>query len=234
MLPGTLNMEARVTGDDPDAQVAETIELMAGYVREDARSPEVQGVADEIAAGAATDSNPSPTPQEYIEGVFDHVSRLIRFQHDEATAAPLTSRLAQMGVGDIPVVEVLIRPRDMVTWWRDTGTRQVGDCDDYAMLTAALLMAKGIRASFVTAAADYRQPRQWSHVYVAAYPKGGERVAMDTSHGDYAGWEVENAGRREEWPVEGGYRGLVIAGIVALVLLAQWAGSKVTRRRRLS
>jgi transglutaminase-like putative cysteine protease len=218
-------MEARVTGDDPDSQVAETIELMARYVREDARAPEVQAAAAEI-------TSPGAIPQEDIEAIFYHVKRLIRFQHDETTAQPLTSRLVQMGVGDYPVVEVLIRPRDMVTWRKDTGRGQVGDCDDFAMLTAALLLSRNIKANFVTAAADYRVLGQWSHVYVAAYPQGGARVAMDTSHGEYPGWEVQGVGRKREWPIEGGYRGLVIAAVLALVLWAQCAGAWWKRERR--
>jgi hypothetical protein len=218
MLPSTLNMEARLTGDDPDGQVADTINLMSEYVRSDARSPEV-------IKEAATVAPMGTPPDEVVEAVFWHVKRLISFQHDDVTAAPLATRLAQAGLSDIPVIEVLIRPRDMVTWREDTGRGQVGDCDDYAMLTAALLRAHGISSSFVTAAADPRVPGQYSHVYVAAYPPSG-RIALDTSHGAYPGWEVENASRKEEWPVDAGLRGLLLAGIIALIV---WFGRRSRR-----
>jgi hypothetical protein len=213
MLPGTLNWEARLTGDNPDEQVSDTIEMMARYVREDCLSASVLQEA-EIAAPPGTD---------LIEGIFQYVRRLIRFQSDERTAAPLESHLARIGLGDYPVVEVLIRPRDMLSWRNDTGQSQVGDCDDFAMLTAALLLAKGIDAHFVTVAADPRQPGTYSHVYVAAYIKDGSRVPLDTSHGEYAGWEVsDNVTRRTEWPIKTGYRGLILAGLLVWALLANW------------
>lgn len=217
MLPSTLNMEAQVVGDDPDEQVADTIGLMSRYVREDAYSAEVLAAAEEAA----------PPGDDPLDGVFRYVKGLIRFQSDETTAKPLESRLVKMGLGEFPVVEVLIRPRDMLTWRRDTGHGQVGDCDDFVMLTAALLLAKGIDVSFVTVAADPRQPTQYSHVYVAAYPAGGGRVAMDTSHGDYAGWEVQDrVTRRTEWPIRAGYRGILLAGLVILALVANWTKIK--------
>jgi len=215
----TLNWEARLTGDDPDQQVADTMNLMVGYVREDAHSP--------VVLEAALEAAPSPDPAEIIEGVFHYVRDLIRFQHDTAIAAPLDSQLAKAGLAEVPVVEVLIRPRDLLTWRRDTGRGPVGDCDDYAMLTAALLKARGVEANFVTVAADPSHPQQFSHVYVAAYPPGG-RVALDTSHGAYAGWEVENVGRREEWSIGAGLTGLLLVGLVI------WALVGMHRRRRTS
>jgi hypothetical protein len=224
MLPATLKWEATLTGDDPDQQVADTISLMTRYVCEDSRNPTV--IKD-----AATVAPPGVDP---IEAVFWHVKQLIRFQHDERTAEPLSSRLSKMGLADIPVVEVLIRPVDMVTWREDTGQRQVGDCDDYAMLTAALLMAHGIRSSFVTAAADPRIPGQFSHVYVAAYPGSG-RIALDTSHGQYPGWEVsENVTRRQEWPMDAGLRDWIVAGLFLIALWPTLMQMLLGRRRRAS
>ena len=43
-----------------------------------------------------------------------------------------------------------------------------GDCDDFSMLTAALLEASGIPWEFVTVAADRDSPGRFSHVYVRA------------------------------------------------------------------
>jgi transglutaminase-like putative cysteine protease len=212
-LAPALNWEARLTGDDPDQQVADTINLMAKYVREDARAPVVVEAAQEAA--------PSDDPDDVVEGIFYYVRDLIRFQHDELTAAPLSSQLAKVGLADIPVVEVLIRPRDLLTWRRDTGKGPVGDCDDYAMLTAALLRARGVEASFVTVAADPSHPQQFSHVYVAAYPPSG-RIALDTSHGKHPGWEAERVGRREEWPVGAGLVGLVLTGLVIWALVGMF------------
>ena len=214
-MRGALQWEATLTGDDPDQQVADTIHLMSQYVREDSQSPSV--IKD-----AANIASPGVDP---IKAIFHHVKSLIRFQHDEVTAAWMESRLLKQALG-LPVVEVLIRPQDMLTWREDTGQHPVGDCDDYAMLTAALFQAHGIPASFVTVAADPRAPDQFTHVYVAAYPSSG-RIALDTSHGDYPGWETPNATRKEEWPVDAGLAGWVVLGLIVLVL---WVGSG--RRKR--
>lgn len=224
MLPSTLNWEAAVTSDSPDEQVADTIDLMANYVREDSQAPPIQEVAEDLSAPYKWSGQEE---EQYAERVFYYVQGLIRFQQDETTARPLASSLAKVGLGEYPVVEVLIRPVDMVTWRNTTGQPPAGDCDDYAMLTAALLRAKGVKASFVTVAADPRMPGQFSHVYVVAYP-GGKRVPLDTSHGEYPGWETASYQRREEWPVDAGLGGLLIAGIVALVL---WLRSKGRKRR---
>jgi len=211
-----LNWQAQVVGDDPDQQVSDTIRLMSRYSYEDAGSPEVKAALAEAEALA----------EDPVEGIFWFVKRLIRFQRDEVTALPLASSLARYGLEGFPVVEVLIRPRDILTWRNDTGQPQVGDCDDYAMLTASMLRARGIPASFVTVAADPSVPDQFSHVYVAAYP-GGKRVALDTSHGAYPGWEVE-AGRREEWPIDAGLQGIALVGLIVLALVAAWARRRVS------
>jgi hypothetical protein len=205
----TLRWEATLTGDDPDQQVADTIDLMRRYVQEDYATPDVK---EEAVLAVLYGSNP-------LDGIFYHVKRMIRFQPDE-----MTSNLAKGLGGAIPVVEVLIRPRDMVTFPVDTGGMgRVGDCDDYAMLTAALLKARGIDCSFVTVAADPRVPGQYSHVYVAAYPKDGGRVPMDTSHGAAPGWEVEeNVTRREEWPIDTGLGKWLAMALVALALVSNW------------
>ncbi len=205
----TLRWEATLTGDDPDQQVADTVDLMRRYVQEDYATPVVREEA-----GLATSCGNSP-----LDGIFYHVKRMIRFQPDE-----MTSSLAKGLDGAIPVVEVLIRPRDMVTFPQDTnGMGRVGDCDDYAMLTAALLKARGIPCSFVTVAADPRVPGQYSHVYVAAYPEGGGRVPLDTSHGAEPGWEVEeNVTRREEWPIDAGLGKWLAMALVTLALVSNW------------
>ena len=204
-----------MVGDDPDQQVAATIDLMAKYVREDAHSPEVKSVAGSLAP-------PDASPDEILNAAFLYVRGLVRFQQDETTAQPLQSRIAAAGLDGYPVVEVLIRPRDMVTWRGEGYGQPAGDCDDFSMLTAALLMARGVKVNFATAAADGRVPGQWSHVYVVAYPGGGERVPMDTSHGQAPGWEAQGASvtRREEWPITSGFREILVAGVIVAVVLA--------------
>jgi hypothetical protein len=73
-----------------------------------------------------------------------------------------------------------------------TLTTQQGDCDDHAMLIAALAMAAGHRGAFRTVKGDPDRPESWSHVYgVIGVVKGGqtEWLAADTTqNGATLGW----------------------------------------------
>lgn len=181
--------------DDPDGQVAGTIALMRKYALEDSVTPQIQRDLREALGGVS----PKQLPQaEIVRRVFDYVKGRVSFVED--------SGIAGMGglntTSDAPIVEVLIRPRDMAVMCENGGCRRLGDCDDFSMYTAALLGAAGVRCSYVTVAADRAEPDRFSHVYVAAYPDG-ERVPMDTSHGPRPGWETGDATRMQEWPVTG-------------------------------
>ena len=166
---GLVNMAIRATSPNPDQQVADTIALMREYVNADARSPEIQ--RDIRAAGAQYGGG--------IQGLYAFVKSRMRFTQDHELSKPVEGITR-----DNPVVEVLIRPVDLSNITQtNIGT---GDCDDYSMYLAALLVGAGIPASFVTVAADPELPRDYSHVYVAAYPSGGRapvRIPMDASHG---------------------------------------------------
>lgn len=197
--------------DDPDGQVGATIGLMRRYVVEDMASPAIRRDALEAIGGV----DPSTLTQtERAQRVFQYVKGRLTFTGDEGLAG-------MGGFNDdpgAPVVEVLIRPRDMAVMCEGGGCRRVGDCDDFSMYTAALLGALGVRSSFVTVAADQAEPDRFSHVYVAAYPDG-QRVPMDTSHGAHIGWEVDGVTRSEEWPITG-MQDLVAAGVV--IAAAVW------------
>jgi len=169
--------------EDPDGQVAATINLMRGYANQDAGSSLIK--ADVWKAYH------SPDP---LQDTWDYLSRSsgrMSFVADEQTAKPLGSWR--------PVVETLIRPVDQVVL-----SQPQGDCDDFSMYGAAHLLARGVKCSFVTVAADETEPTIYSHVYLAAYPPDGRRVAMDLSHGPALGWEVANRfHKRKEWPLDG-------------------------------
>ena len=177
---GRVNMTVQVTGDSPDQQVQDTIDLMRRYVIEDARRPELQQAMLPVRHAH---------PSTQVEHAYALTKGKLSFVQDRTISRPVESH-AQ----GLPVVEVLIRPIDVIN-----GVT-MGDCDDFSMLLSALLAAAGVPVSFVTAAADDGQPGVYSHVYVAAYPQG-QRVALDASHGPYAGWEVQRASRLKEWPV---------------------------------
>lgn len=208
---GEVRYEVTPVADDPDQQVAEVIGLMRGYVEQDYRSPAVTAQARNAMAGGG----------EPVDAVFRHVKGQLSFVRDEVSALPIQP------YHDIPIVEVLVRPVDMAALCEGGGCRRSGDCDDYAMYAAALLMNLGVDVSFVTLAADAVDPNRYSHVYLAAYPdgRGGPRVAVDVSHGMYVGWEAaDRYGKKAEWPVGGGGWLKWLAGGGALWAAARMGG----------
>lgn len=199
---GLVNYEVAEVPDDSDGQVQRVVELMTRYAEEDSGTPAIQAQAQQ-----AVQANPS----DPLQGVFDLVRGQMRFIKDEIT----TDAFGHLSTWK-PFVEALIRPVDVASEERF----RFGDCDDFSMYTACLLTNLGIPCSFVTIAADQSDPSRFSHVYVAAYPNG-ERVAMDTSHGQYPGWEAPGAFRVVEWPV-GRDRQLGQWAVIGAAVLAWW------------
>ncbi len=166
--------KAQLLSDDPDTQVAETLAVMQQYASEDAQTPEITAEAREALAESHT--------EDPLTAVWNFVRSRMSFLNDGERLKTFQG---------LPVVEEIVRPRDMHTWW-------IGDCDDYSSYAAALLMNLGVKVSFCTVAADAREPQSYSHVYLVAY-YGGKRVPMDFSHGQYPGWETPNRfGKRAE------------------------------------
>lgn len=198
-----------------DAQTGSVIGIMRRYVLEDCDTPEIRADLDSALASAPGSS--------MLDAIHSWVRNRVSFVQDEQTAIPF-----QSGVPG-PIVETLIRPRDMAAFCANsTFCQRQGDCDDFSMYTAALLLAAGIPCSFVTVAAAPGH-NDFTHVYVAAYPLNSPRVAMDTSHGAYAGWETDKAHRVQEWKIAGGIGGLdflTLAGTVSLaaglIVLHDW------------
>jgi hypothetical protein len=212
-----LNYSVMQVPDCPDGQVTATIGLMCKYAMEDSQSPEIQREA--LAIYQMCSRHGLVDKGMVVRQVWHDTQQKIKFLRDEATAQPLESFLSKTYAG-APVVEILIRPRDMANLH---GTR-AGDCDDYSMYAAALLTALSIPCSFVTIAGDPQDPGHFTHVYVAAYPDGhqGERVAVDASHGKWCGWEGWKRGmRKKEWRVDGmgvGIEDGVLGGVLGTVV----------------
>ena len=175
--------------DDPDGQVAVTIDLMRQYANEDSTAPNIR-----------IDTNRAGYSGDDLQDVWDYLNRGtgkrgMGFVADETTAQSVDQPPGTWR----PIVEALIRPVDQVVL-----PNPQGDCDDFSMYGAAHLLARGISCAFVTLAADPKEPGVYSHVYLVAYPQtgpyAGKRVPMDLSHGPYLGWEAKNMfGRRAEW-----------------------------------
>lgn len=203
-----INATATEVSDDPDTQVAQTIALMDQYSSEDARSPEV---LEHVRRTSYTG--------DLIIDSFRDVQRRIRFAQDEETAAPFASWMKG------PIVEILIRPVDMLRM-RDPQE----DCDGFAMSLRSMLLARGIPAGFRTRAVDPDEPGRYSHVYAIADCRGGKCgpvwdgiIPLDASHGRYPGWECPNPyGRSADWALGGSWLPIVLwtAGVG---LLLWWA-----------
>lgn len=183
--------------------------MMRRYVQEDCNTPQIHR--------AVLEARLSGDP---LYDTFRSVKQQMQFVNDETTVQPVQAE------SQLPVVEALIRPRDMAVL-----RHKRGDCDDFCTYGAALLSAQGVPVSFVTVAADPSAPDTWSHVYLAAYPDSGpyrgQRVPMDISHGPYIGWETGQAFKRQEWPVMAKLQ-LVSIGLMAYVAYLTW---KIVRKQ---
>lgn len=225
ILQDQVRYSSVVVPDEPDEQVRTTIGLMCQYANEDAQCPGIQNEARRIWGACGGDE------REMVWAVWKLVRGKIQFLRDEQTSQAIEAFTSRTYEGmDKPIIEVLVRPRDIDTL---KPGRRIGDCDDYSMYGAALLLALGIPCAFVTIAGDPRSPGQFTHVYVAAYPKRSEgdpgagrvRVAVDASHGPKCGWEateVRPGARVREWPLNnpfsGDIGGVVLAGLIAAAL----------------
>lgn len=190
---GPVNVEYTYVDESGNGEVYATLAVMSRYAVEDAQTPAIQRDAQAVRELAARSGG------RLSDAVWQYVRGRVKFLNDEVLIASAGSQLR--GSDDVPVIEVLVRPVDM------SGggvAARLGDCDDFSMWVASILVALGVPCSWVVMAGDRRDPDRYSHVYVAAY-ENGERVAIDASHGTVAGWESPNyLGLREEVPVTGG------------------------------
>lgn len=204
-----VNYRAIPLSSDPDTQVAQMIGHMRNAAREDAYSEPVLRDVHNMDTGQG----------DPLSDAFWFQKGRVGFQRDEITAEPMRRFI------DDEAVEVLIRPRDLANM-----RQPKEDCDGFSTSTAAMLRSKGIPCSFVTIAADGREPNRYSHVYLACYPPGGQRIALDVSHGEYPGWEAPNMfGKKKEWPIDGpdldslcGWVFLIAGAWFVVALVAGW------------
>lgn len=186
---GNVSATAAALPTHPDGQVYTTVEMMMAYARTDAASGAISGLARNLYV--------SDSPRETVARIWQYANVNIEFRLDRDIA----SEAGVPHAGD--VAEVLIRPADMAELIRSRG-RGIGDCDDFSMFVCSLMLACGIPCRIVTVAAvDSANPNAYSHVYACVYVNG-ERIAVDSSHGTYCGWEAPDAAltRKQEYPVD--------------------------------
>jgi hypothetical protein len=171
--------EPRPTLED-EAFTAQTIERMSQYAAAAARSPMIRQAALMAASGHTSQASQAG-------GIWKWIRDRVRFRTDEETARPIAA--------DPENTEVLIPPEHLLRMAQPSG-----DCDDFSMLAASMLLALGIPASFRTVAADPATDR-YSHVYVIAHTAEGT-LPLDCSHGRFPGWEVRALGKARDWRIE--------------------------------
>lgn len=132
------------------------------------------------------------TKQRVIaRAIFYWIKSHVRFTEDEV--------LIWQGLGiDRLDKELLIPPITLLNM-----KEPMGDCDDFSLLGASLLLAGGIPCSLITIAADTEDPEKFSHIYLKAYymdePQDTREQILDISHGSYPGWEYKAYTRKAEW-----------------------------------
>jgi predicted transglutaminase-like cysteine proteinase len=122
----------------------------------------------------------TPSDADLVRAIYWWVKNRVKFRED----GDILTR--EMEWRD-PYQELLISPEILI------GMPQAqGDCDDFSMLLAALLVAARIPVWFVAVAVDEREPWRWSHIYCKVFLKDeGRFVTLDASHGKFPGWETE-------------------------------------------
>ncbi len=84
---------------------------------------------------------------------------------------------------------------------RHTIAQGAGDCDDMAILVAAMLGAVGIASRFVVISTSRSQPDRWRHIYVEALVRPGQWWPLDATEPYGPGWAPPSAVRTLVFPV---------------------------------
>lgn len=170
-----VQLERYPAAEDTDTATSQTVDLMCRYIRESSDDPVIQQAAGWTHSHFGGNSE---DPAMKAWAAFWFVKHQVRFCVDEA---PMM-RLGRPNEQDLLIApSVLIRMQD-----------PAGDCDDFTMLTCALLKALGVPFVIVTIAASPDDPGRWSHVFCMAMLAGGP-IPLDTSHGSGPGWMVPAA-----------------------------------------
>jgi transglutaminase-like putative cysteine protease len=130
-----------------------TVGKMRGMARAALAHSEVVDAADGLTARAFGDRDAGDRIRAYL-------ARNVRFVHDP------------------PGVELIRTPRYMLRRIAEQG-EAVGDCDDVAVLGAALGMAAGLRARYVLIGLTPDDP--YEHVYTELVTRDGCVIELDTT-----------------------------------------------------
>jgi transglutaminase-like putative cysteine protease len=135
----------------------------------------------------ATGQIPPGPPLHRVGAIYEWVLRRMVYVLDGQAA------------DSVPLEEELRSPEYLLAMISRQGTAE-GDCDDFVLLTGALLVAHGIPARLVVTSA--REDREFDHVFLEAWTRDGW-LTMDGIHGQPLGWSVPASGvtHRTEVPL---------------------------------
>lgn len=176
---------------DSDVSTAATIADMRRLAREYSHDPSVAAAL----GSALSRSGVTAAHRDIAHAIFYWVRANVRFVEDE------TLLYQQLGVSlDDLDKELLIVPPVLLAM-----PVPMGDCDDFSVLIASMLLCAGLRAYFVTVAADEGDPQKFSHVYVCAeLADEGTHLCLDAGNrlaAVPAGWESSKVWRKAVWSI---------------------------------
>lgn len=158
-----------------DRGVAQTIDLMRKLVDDAVKDPFVNRSAIEMVRGAGD----TFSREAKAQAIYNYLAGRWTYVEDP--------------VGPFGPKETLRPPRALLEMI-------AGDCDDATLLIASLLGTIGIRARFITVAADASAPDEFSHIYPEAEIFPGYWVAMDIARpGSAFGLAPQRYFRKRAW-----------------------------------
>jgi len=159
----------------------QTIEVMSKAALEGGSAFEVRRLVEALCEGLDSKDYTS----EYLAALFMVLQRT-RYMRDPRT------------------VELVRSPRVLAQQIM-AGRRPSVDCDDMAALLAAMILAMGGKAEFVTVAfvhQFYEGRRQFSHVYVRALePRNNQWIVLDPVAAEKTGQMLARVKAFDTWPI---------------------------------
>lgn len=174
---------------DSDSSTAATIVSMRRLAREYAHHPSVMAAtAHALSAGVRSD-------RDVACALFYWIKGNIQFVEDEQLM------YEQLGIEPAHLdKELLIVPPVLLAM-----PSPMGDCDDFSLLLASMLLCAGVQPYFVTIAAEADLPRKFSHIYVCArLADEGTHLCLDPGNRLQMvppGWESDKATRKAIWAI---------------------------------
>jgi transglutaminase-like putative cysteine protease len=158
---------------DTDVSTVDTIHKMIAIARTSSSDSSVVHEVNTLLSNLHS----NPSKREIARAIYLWIKSHVKFEEDEKILA------SQLGYEDVHQ-ELLISPPVLLSM-----PKRMGDCDDFSMLAASMLLAAQIPCGFVTIAVDKNEPNRFSHVFVKCYlTDEGNAVNFDCSHGTHLGW----------------------------------------------